>query len=176
MPQGDKSSYTNKQKRQAEHIEESYESRGVGAKESKKRAWATVNKTTHGGKKSGYFQFVSSDPDMLLFMMRWAEKYLFEPKSISRKEIKFRLFIHEPNKGSNIEDFWARTLFVKKNMFKTTKIRGRGMHKNQNYKGSCMIYITSIGILRKVLAWQNQLIKYYKDIDRARVSKTEMHP
>lgn len=53
MPQGDKSSYTGKQKRQAEHIEEGYESRGVGKKEAERRAWATVNKTTGGGKKSG---------------------------------------------------------------------------------------------------------------------------
>jgi plasmid stabilization system protein ParE len=53
MPRGDKSSYTDKQKRQAEHIEEGYESRGVSKKEAEKRAWATVNKMTHGGKKSG---------------------------------------------------------------------------------------------------------------------------
>jgi hypothetical protein len=53
MPQGDKSSYTGKQKRQAEHIEEGYEDRGVKAGEAKKRAWATVNKITGGGKKSG---------------------------------------------------------------------------------------------------------------------------
>jgi hypothetical protein len=53
MIRGDKSSYTDKQKRQAEHIEEGYESRGLGAGESKRRAWATVNKMTHGGKKSG---------------------------------------------------------------------------------------------------------------------------
>jgi len=53
MPRGDKSSYTNKQKRQAEHIEEGYESRGVPEKEAERRAWATVNKETHGGKKSG---------------------------------------------------------------------------------------------------------------------------
>ena len=53
MPQGDKSSYTNKQKRQAEHIEEGYEQRGVSAKEAARRAWATVNKETGGGKKSG---------------------------------------------------------------------------------------------------------------------------
>jgi len=53
MPRGDKSSYTDKQKRQAEHIEEGYESRGLGKKESERRAWATVNKMTHGGKKSG---------------------------------------------------------------------------------------------------------------------------
>ena len=53
MPQGDKSSYTSKQKRQAEHIEEGYEKRGVPKKEAQARAWATVNKSTGGGKKSG---------------------------------------------------------------------------------------------------------------------------
>jgi len=51
MPRGDKSSYTNKQKRQAEHIEEGYKKRGVSSKTAAKRAWATVNKTTGGGKK-----------------------------------------------------------------------------------------------------------------------------
>ena len=53
MPRGDKSSYTDKQKRQAEHIEEGYEKRGVSEDEAEKRAWATVNKMTGGGKKSG---------------------------------------------------------------------------------------------------------------------------
>lgn len=53
MPRGDKSSYTDKQKRQAEHIEEGYEKRGVSKKEAEKRAWATVNAETGGGKKSG---------------------------------------------------------------------------------------------------------------------------
>src|SRR5262249_7215478 len=53
MPRGDKSSYTNKQKRMAEHIEEGYEERGIPNKEAERRAWATVNKETHGGKKSG---------------------------------------------------------------------------------------------------------------------------
>ena len=53
MPRGDKSAYTDKQKRQAEHIEESYEDRGVPAKEAEARAWATVNKETGGGKKTG---------------------------------------------------------------------------------------------------------------------------
>jgi len=53
MPRGDKSSYTNKQKRQARHIEQGYESRGIAEEEAERRAWATVNKETHGGKKSG---------------------------------------------------------------------------------------------------------------------------
>ncbi len=53
MPRGSKKSYTAKQKREATHIERGYEKRGVGTKESKRRAWATVNKMTGGGKKSG---------------------------------------------------------------------------------------------------------------------------
>jgi hypothetical protein len=53
MPQGDKSSYTDKQKRQAAHIEEGYEKKGVALKTAEMRAWATVNKLTGGGKKSG---------------------------------------------------------------------------------------------------------------------------
>ena len=53
MPQGDKSKYTDKQKRKAEHIEESYEARGTPEKEAERRAWATVNKDDGGGKKAG---------------------------------------------------------------------------------------------------------------------------
>jgi len=53
MYRGDKSSYTGKQKRQAEHIEEGYERRGVGKQEAERRAWSTVNKSSGGGKQSG---------------------------------------------------------------------------------------------------------------------------
>ncbi len=53
MPRGDKLKYTGKQVRQAEHIEEGYEARGVPEGEAERRAWATVNKETGGGKKSG---------------------------------------------------------------------------------------------------------------------------
>ena len=53
MPRGDKSKYTDKQKRQAEHIEEGYKERGVPEEEAEGRAWATVNKSTGGGKKPG---------------------------------------------------------------------------------------------------------------------------
>ena len=53
MPRGDKSAYTDKQKRQAEHIEDSYEQRGVKPDEAERRAWATVNKQSGGGNRSG---------------------------------------------------------------------------------------------------------------------------
>jgi plasmid stabilization system protein ParE len=53
MPQGDKSKYTDKQERKADHIAEGYERRGVSDKEAERRAWATVNKDSGGGNKSG---------------------------------------------------------------------------------------------------------------------------
>jgi plasmid stabilization system protein ParE len=53
MARGDKSKYTDKQKRRAEHIAEGYEGRGVGKREAKRRAWATVNAISGGGEKSG---------------------------------------------------------------------------------------------------------------------------
>ncbi len=53
MPRGSKAKYTSKQKRRAEHIEKSYEKKGVGKKEAASRAYATVNKEEGGGKKPG---------------------------------------------------------------------------------------------------------------------------
>ena len=53
MPRGDKSKYSGKQQRQAQHIEEGYEARGLAEDEAERRAWATVNKMTGGGKKEG---------------------------------------------------------------------------------------------------------------------------
>ncbi|MFI5256310.1 MAG: plasmid stabilization protein [Gemmatimonadales bacterium] len=53
MPRGDKSAYTDKQKRQEDHIEKGYESRGVPEKEAERRAWATENAISHGGRKAG---------------------------------------------------------------------------------------------------------------------------
>ena len=53
MPRGSKAKYTTKQKRKARHIEEGYEDRGIRPKEAARRAWATVNKESGGGKKSG---------------------------------------------------------------------------------------------------------------------------
>jgi plasmid stabilization system protein ParE len=65
MPAGDKSKYTKKQKRQAEHIEESYEARGYSEEEAERRAWATVNKIHGGGERpggSGYGQDENHEP------------------------------------------------------------------------------------------------------------------
>jgi plasmid stabilization system protein ParE len=61
MPRGDKDAYTDKQKRKAEHIEDSYKKEGVSAKEAEERAWRTVNKQDGGGKKSGSGRKKSKD-------------------------------------------------------------------------------------------------------------------
>ena len=53
MARGSKEAYTGKQKRKAQHIEEGYKERGVSEDEAERRAWATVNKESGGGKKSG---------------------------------------------------------------------------------------------------------------------------
>ena len=63
MPRGDKSKYTDKQKRQAEHIEEGYENSGVSEEEAERRAWATVNKQDGGGKQSGSGRTKKSSSD-----------------------------------------------------------------------------------------------------------------
>lgn len=62
MPRGDKSKYSAKQKREAKHIEQGYEKKGVSAKESKKRAWATVNNMHGGGAKGGSGTEAIQDP------------------------------------------------------------------------------------------------------------------
>ncbi|WP_439629927.1 plasmid stabilization protein [Gemmata sp.] len=63
MPRGDKSKYTDKQKRQAEHIAGGYEDRGVPENEAERRAWATVNKESGGGKKSGSGRGKAANPE-----------------------------------------------------------------------------------------------------------------
>ncbi|HWI85289.1 MAG TPA: plasmid stabilization protein [Sphingomonas sp.] len=73
MPRGDKGAYTDKQKRKAEHIEESYEERGVPKKTAEARAWATVNRESGGGNKSGSGR---GKPDTHVSSSRggWAQK------------------------------------------------------------------------------------------------------
>ena len=82
MPRGDKGAYTDKQKRQAEHIEEGYEDRGFSQKEAQSPAWATVNKESGGGKKSGSGR-------AQLFQEGWQEGFKEEvAKSIWRQELR----------------------------------------------------------------------------------------
>lgn len=72
MPSGDKEAYTGKQKRKAEHIEESYEKRSVSKDEAESRAWATVNKQDGGGKKSGSGRGKRTESQALPLNTVWA--------------------------------------------------------------------------------------------------------
>ena len=112
-----------------------------------------------GGKKGNHFQFVSSDPDMILFMVKWMGKYLKVPK----RDISFRICIKQDYMAQNLDNFWSRTLMISKENLKISILSQSKTPKNPYYKGSCMMTISGIAILRKVLAWQNLLIKYYKD-------------
>ena len=87
MPRGDKSSYTNKHKRRAEHIEDSYEDRGVSRKEADRRAWATVNKESHGGKRSGSGRGKKRNPRP--FAQRRPERWRRLSETVSRSTLSF---------------------------------------------------------------------------------------
>ena len=84
MPRGDKSSYTSKQKRQAEHIESGYKRRGVSSGEAERRAWATVNKETGGGKKGGARKRRSSSSTSRTTSSRRGKKGTSRRRSSSR--------------------------------------------------------------------------------------------
>ena len=111
------------------------------------------------GSKSGNFQFTHSDPDIIMLFKKWIEKYL---KSV--KLIKYRLIIYESYRNSDYEAFWSRILGIsRKKLSKTIYRKSSYFHKKSpDYKGSMAITISDIALLRKVLAWQNLLIKYYK--------------
>ena len=83
MPQGDKSAYTDKQKRKAEHIEESYEERGLSEKEAERRAWATVNKESGGGNLSGSGR---GKPDTKVSSRRGGKSMTAEERSRAAKK------------------------------------------------------------------------------------------
>ena len=78
MPRGDKSSYSSKQKRQVEHIEEGYEKRGTSKKEAERRAWATVNKQDKGAKRAAADAGKKIQP--CKFAQRWTQRRQSEEK------------------------------------------------------------------------------------------------
>lgn len=117
-----------------------------------------------GAKKNSYFAFVNSDPNMLVFMVKWIKKYLVSDASL----LKYRLFIHTPYKEENLEEFWAKLLGIQAKSFHRTiyKPTPHLIKKNLAYKGCFRVDITRIDVLRKVVAWQKLLIQYYSDISR----------
>jgi transcriptional regulator with XRE-family HTH domain len=113
-----------------------------------------------GAKKNGYFAFMNSDPEMHIIMLKWIKKYL----NLKKSALKYRLFIHEPYKEENCEDFWAQKLGIsrgdlQKTIYKPTLHK---VKKNPDYKGCLRLSVTKIDTLRTMMAWQKLLIKYYR--------------
>ena len=116
----------------------------------------------HGGKTGGYFQFMSSDHQILGIMIDWIEVFF----NIDRKSIKYRLIIHESYKDQDIEGYWINVLGINKENMQKSIFTSKGVERNKRpaYKGSIGVVITNIEVFRRVMAWQNLLIKYYKGV------------
>lgn len=112
-----------------------------------------------GSKRTGEFQFINSDPEMITFMYAWIKKYL----NIDKNNIKIRLFIHKIPGYENIDLFWANILNTQPDLFEKTiyKPTQHTVKKNPNYKGCLRLSIGGIYHLRVVKAWQKLLIQYY---------------
>lgn len=114
-----------------------------------------------GSRKTGNFQFINSDPDMINFMYKWIQKYL----NIDKENIKFRVFTHKVGNYMAHLPFWSNLLNVNINTFQKTIFKPT-VHitkKNPTYNGCLRLTIFSIYQLRLMKAWQKLLIEYYKE-------------
>lgn len=114
-----------------------------------------------GSRKTGNFQFINSDPDMIDFMYKWIQKYL----KVEKESIKFRLFTHKVKDYEMHLPFWANLLNVESNTFQKTifKPTVHTIKKNPAYNGCLRLTIFSIYQLRLMKAWQKLLIEYYRE-------------
>ncbi len=117
-----------------------------------------------GSKRTGCFQFINSDPDMVIFMFKWMQKYMDADKS----KIRVRLFIHRIPGYETSHQFWAKTLGIEPETFKKTiyKPTKHAIKKNPDYRGCLRLEIGGIYELRLIKAWQKLLIQYYKEVMR----------
>ena len=114
-----------------------------------------------GSKRTGEFQFMNSDPDMITFTYNWMQKYL----EVSKTDIKLRLFTHKIEDYEDHVPFWANLLDVKVESFEKTIFKPtiHKVKKNPTYKGCLRLSVSSIAQLRMMKAWQKMLIAYYKE-------------
>jgi predicted GNAT family N-acyltransferase len=115
-----------------------------------------------GAKRSGQWQFVNSDVEMVLCMLRWLQEFTDTPV----KSIQFRLFVHKLAAYPGIEDEWARRLGVKSQQFLKTiyKSVGFGVKKRLNYQGCIRVEVRkSKSLLNKMRFWQKMLVDDWLD-------------
>jgi hypothetical protein len=117
-----------------------------------------------GSKRTSCFQFINSDPDMVLCMFKWIQKFL----KIEKKDIRCRLFIHKVPGYENVEQFWAQNLGIEANSFEKTiyKPTLHSVKKNPAYRGCLRLEVGGIYELRLMKAWQKLLIQYYGKVLR----------
>lgn len=114
-----------------------------------------------GSKRDSSFQFINSDPEMIVFMYKWIKKYL----QVIDDKITFRLFIHKIPGYEGCEEKWAKKLGIEPYLFKKTiyKPTRHAIKKNPDYQGCLRITVSGIYYLRLMKAWQKLLIQYYVD-------------
>ena len=114
-----------------------------------------------GAKRNSMFHFMNSDVEMIVTMLRWLENYT----EYSRKDVGYRLYLHEPFRYENWEKWWQNKLGVHSSQFKKTVIKSSNfkIKKRPNYKGCLRVEVPrSIKLLTKMKFWINMLVVYYK--------------
>ncbi|MEK7510632.1 MAG: hypothetical protein AAB582_00115 [Patescibacteria group bacterium] len=113
-----------------------------------------------GAKRSSNFGFTNSDPEMVMVMIRWINKYL----DIKTSDLRLRLYTHRPFASENQEEYWAKETGIPRQNFGKTVYKPTGLlvKKRPNYKGCIRIEIGKVLYLRKMLFWQRLLIEYYR--------------
>jgi hypothetical protein len=112
-----------------------------------------------GAKRSNQWSFINSDDEMNHVMLKWAEQFL----NVSRKSIRFRLYIHKLYAHENCELWWQTKLNIQAEQFSRTiyKPSGRGIKKRPQYKGCLRFDLPrSKGLLMKMKFWQSMQVEY----------------
>lgn len=113
--------------------------------------------SAHGLKKGNNFQFVSPSPAIARIILMWVEKYL----NLSKNTPKYRIFVATSHKNNECEQFWARNLGISPTVFQKTMYLPQNNKKGREYNGSLTLTISRIEVVRKVIAWQKLIMRYY---------------
>ena len=114
-----------------------------------------------GNKKTERFEFMNSDPDLIMFMIKWLNDVI----GIKKHELNFRLYAHQVYANEKPEEFWKERLQIQTNQFKKTvyKLTAHSTKKNLDYKGCLRLTVPGSELYWKILTWRDKL----KDILRS---------
>lgn len=115
-----------------------------------------------GGKRTDQWQFMNSDVDMQILMIKWLVTYA----AIEKKDLRFRLYVHKAYQSEECDSWWAKKLLVRSSQFLKTIIKPSGLSikKRPNYRGCLRIEVrTSKSLLNKMRFWQKMLVEFYQE-------------